>query len=160
LSRRRNTIGSLDYIIVGAGSAGCVLANRLTSATASSSPAPTSTGRTNPSGQPEDFDGWGVPGWRFDDLLPYFKKSENQSRGADAWHGVGGPLEVSDLPDRHELCDAFIDGLKLVRRIVNTPPLRTARWWTNICASRASQAGESSMPPSCPPCLPATSTPR
>jgi len=59
-------------------------------------------------GQPEDFDGWGVPGWRFDDLLPYFKKSENQSRGADAWHGVGGPLEVGDLPDRHELCDAFI----------------------------------------------------
>jgi choline dehydrogenase-like flavoprotein len=60
-------------------------------------------------GQPEDFDGWGVPGWRFDDLLPYFKKSENQSRGADAWHGVGGPLQVGDLPDRHELCDAFIE---------------------------------------------------
>ena len=59
-------------------------------------------------GQPEDFDGWGVPGWRFGDLLPYFRKSENQSRGADAWHGVGGPLEVGDLPDRHELCDAFI----------------------------------------------------
>ena len=60
-------------------------------------------------GQPEDFDGWGVSGWRFQDLLPYFKKSENQSRGADAWHGVGGPLEVGDLPDRHELCDAFIE---------------------------------------------------
>ena len=59
-------------------------------------------------GQPEDFDGWGVHGWRFDDLLPYFKKSENQSRGADAWHGAGGPLDVGDLPDRHELCDAFI----------------------------------------------------
>jgi choline dehydrogenase len=60
-------------------------------------------------GQPEDFDGWGVPGWGFRDLLPYFKKSENQSRGADPWHGVGGPLEVGDLPDRHELCDAFIE---------------------------------------------------
>ncbi|HEX6268323.1 MAG TPA: GMC oxidoreductase, partial [Burkholderiales bacterium] len=59
-------------------------------------------------GQREDFDGWGLPGWRFDELLPYFRKSENQSRGADAWHGVGGPLEVGDLPDRHELCDAFI----------------------------------------------------
>jgi choline dehydrogenase len=59
-------------------------------------------------GQPEDYDGWGIPGWNFAALLPYFRKSENQSRGADAWHGVGGPLEVSDLPDRHELCDAFI----------------------------------------------------
>jgi choline dehydrogenase len=59
-------------------------------------------------GQRQDFDGWGIPGWGFDDLLPYFKKSENQARGADAWHGVGGPLEVGDLPDKHELCDAFI----------------------------------------------------
>jgi choline dehydrogenase len=58
-------------------------------------------------GQPEDYDGWGISGWRFADLLPYFKKSENQARGADEWHGVGGPLEVGDL-ERHELCDAFI----------------------------------------------------
>jgi len=58
-------------------------------------------------GQPEDYDGWGVPGWRFADLLPYFKKSENQARGADEWHGAGGPLEVADL-ERHELCDAFV----------------------------------------------------
>ena len=58
-------------------------------------------------GQREDFDGWAIPGWGFDDLLPYFRKSEDQSRGADPWHGVGGPLAVSDLP-RHELCDAFI----------------------------------------------------
>ena len=59
-------------------------------------------------GQPEDFDGWGIPGWCWKDLLPYFKKAENQHRGADEWHGVGGPLEVADLPDKHELCDAFI----------------------------------------------------
>jgi len=59
-------------------------------------------------GQPEDYDGWGIPGWRFADLLPYFKKSENQARGPDQWHGVGGPLEVGDL-ERHELCDAFIE---------------------------------------------------
>jgi choline dehydrogenase len=58
-------------------------------------------------GQPQDYDGWGIPGWRFADLLPYFRKSENQARGADQWHGVGGPLEVGDL-ERHELCDAFI----------------------------------------------------
>src|SRR5258708_292140 len=59
-------------------------------------------------GQPADFDGWGIPGWDFQSLLPYFRKSENQARGPDAWHGAGGRLEVSDL-ERHELCDAFID---------------------------------------------------
>ena len=59
-------------------------------------------------GQREDYDSWGVPGWRFDDLLPYFKKSEDHQRGASEWRGIGGPIAVSDLPDRHELCDAFI----------------------------------------------------
>jgi choline dehydrogenase len=59
-------------------------------------------------GQPEDYDGWGIPGWDFKALLPYFKKSENQARGPSDWHGVGGPFEVGDL-ERHELCDAFID---------------------------------------------------
>ena len=58
-------------------------------------------------GQREDFDGWGIPGWDFDSLLPYFRKSEDQQRGADAWHGAGGPQAVSDL-EPHELCEAFI----------------------------------------------------
>ena len=60
-------------------------------------------------GQREDYDDWGVPGWRYDDLLPYFIKAEDQSRGANQWHGTGGPFAVSDLPDRFEMCDAFID---------------------------------------------------
>ncbi|MGE0874545.1 MAG: GMC family oxidoreductase, partial [Burkholderiales bacterium] len=59
-------------------------------------------------GQPEDFDGWGMPGWGWQDLLPYFIKAEDQGRGASEYHGAGGPLGVSDL-ERHELADAFIE---------------------------------------------------
>ena len=62
-------------------------------------------------GQAEDFDHWrqlGNTGWSFDDVLPYFKRSEHQVRGADAWHGTGGPLCVSDVPDHHPICEAFI----------------------------------------------------
>jgi choline dehydrogenase len=41
-------------------------------------------------------------------VLPYFCKSEDQYSGADAYHGVGGPLPVSALPERHVLCDAYL----------------------------------------------------
>jgi choline dehydrogenase len=61
-------------------------------------------------GQAEDFDHWrqlGNAGWSFADVLAYFKRSEHQMRGADAFHGEGGPLCVSD-PDRHPLCEAYI----------------------------------------------------
>ncbi len=63
-------------------------------------------------GQAEDFDHWrqlGNTGWSFDDVLPYFKRSEDQVRGADAYHGAGGPLCVSDVPEKHPICEAFIE---------------------------------------------------
>jgi choline dehydrogenase len=62
-------------------------------------------------GQAEDFDHWrqlGNTGWSFDDVLPYFKRSEHQVRGADAFHGTGGPLCVSDV-EHHPICEAFIE---------------------------------------------------
>jgi choline dehydrogenase len=63
-------------------------------------------------GQAEDFDHWrqlGNTGWSFEDVLPYFKRSEHQTRGADAFHGTNGPLCVSDVPGRHPICEAFIE---------------------------------------------------
>jgi choline dehydrogenase-like flavoprotein len=57
-------------------------------------------------GQREDYDGWaaaGNAGWSFDELLPYFKRAEHNERGADGYHGTGGPLNVMDLrsPNRY-----------------------------------------------------------
>ncbi|HEV8032654.1 MAG TPA: choline dehydrogenase [Stellaceae bacterium] len=63
-------------------------------------------------GQAEDFDHWrqlGNSGWSYDDVLPYFRRAEHQTRGADEFHGTGGPLCVSDVPDHHPICEAFIE---------------------------------------------------
>jgi choline dehydrogenase len=62
-------------------------------------------------GQHEDYDRWrqlGNSGWGYDDVLPYFKKAESQQRGGDHYHGVGGPLPVSDLGHPDPLSAAFI----------------------------------------------------
>ena len=62
-------------------------------------------------GQRGDYDGWrdlGNRGWSYDELLPYFRRSEDQARGADAFHGAGGPLAVSDPRFRFPVVDAFV----------------------------------------------------
>ena len=60
-------------------------------------------------GNAADYDGWGVPGWTFDDLLPYFKLAEDNERGEDEHHGAGGPLPVGEGRSRNPLAQAFID---------------------------------------------------
>ena len=57
-----------------------------------------------------DFNEWrqlGNEGWSYEDVLPYFKKAENFERGADEYHGVDGPLSVSDPRGSLPICEAF-----------------------------------------------------
>src|SRR5713101_7342261 len=131
--------GSFDYIIVGAGTAGCVLANRLTASGKNRVllleagghdrhiwiHIPLGYGKlfTDPkvnwlyTSEPEaelnnrriiQPRGKVLGGWSFEDVLPYFRRPEDQGRGEDALHGVGGPLAVSDVCEPHPLCEAFI----------------------------------------------------
>ena len=59
-------------------------------------------------GNPRDYAEWGA-GWAWDDVLPYFKRAEDNERGADALHGAGGPLTVSDGRSRNPLAAAWVE---------------------------------------------------
>ncbi|MFN9473833.1 GMC family oxidoreductase [Acidovorax sp.] len=63
-------------------------------------------------GQHADYDHWaaqGNPGWGWADVKPYFLKAENNERGADAWHGQGGPLNVADLRSPNRFSQFFTE---------------------------------------------------
>jgi len=62
-------------------------------------------------GNHRDYDDWrqrGCEGWDWDSVLPFFKKAQNQERGASEFHGTGGPLNVSNQAERSELAEAMI----------------------------------------------------
>jgi len=63
-------------------------------------------------GNRADYDEWaalGADGWSYQDVLPYFRRSEDNERGEDPFHGVGGPLAVSESRSMQPLVDVMIE---------------------------------------------------
>ena len=86
-------------------------------------------------GQRADYDGWrqlGCEGWSWDDVLPYFRRSQNQERGACEHHATGGPLNVSDPVTRHEVSEAVVaacEALGLPHRDPNGAEQEGVGWY-------------------------------
>jgi len=73
-------------------------------------------------GHRSDYDHWaseGNAGWGYDDVLPYFKRAEHNERGADAWHGTGGPLNVMDLRSPNRFGPVFVDAARQAGHTAN-----------------------------------------
>ncbi len=87
-------------------------------------------------GHRADFDEWaasGCDGWSYDEVLPYFKRSEDNERGENEFHGVGGPLSVSDSRSMSPLVDAQLEaavqaGYELIEDLTIDSPEGVARW--------------------------------
>jgi choline dehydrogenase-like flavoprotein len=62
-------------------------------------------------GNRKNYDDWGVPGWSYADVLPYFKRSEDNVRGASEYHGAGGPMHVSDNSAPSGFARAFVESI-------------------------------------------------
>ncbi len=80
-------------------------------------------------GNAADYDEWrqrGNEGWDWDSVLPFFKRAEDNERGADDYHGAGGPLRVSDQPYRWELARAMLQAA-IEAGIPPTPDFNGAR---------------------------------
>jgi choline dehydrogenase-like flavoprotein len=74
-------------------------------------------------GQHADYDHWaaqGNEGWAWADVLPYFKRAEHNERGADAWHGSGGPLNVMDLRSPNRYGPTFVQAAQQAGFKLNT----------------------------------------
>jgi choline dehydrogenase-like flavoprotein len=96
-------------------------------------------------GNPIDYDEWG-PGWTWDEMLPYFKRAEDNERGESDFHGAGGPLRVSEGRSRNPLGEMFLDaatGLGLpANEDFNGPEQDGVGWYqlTHRNGARASAA--------------------